>query len=111
MTFGERLRQIRKSRNVNQRDLAKTVGIDFTYISKIEAGSMKPPSAQVIHLLAQALETNEDELFALAGKIPAGLKTMLKDNPLLTELVGILSREKLPESVYREMIALAKVEV
>ncbi len=108
--FGERLREIRKSRNINQRDLAEQVGVDFTYISKIEAGSMKPPSAEVIHALAQALNTDEDELYCLAGKIPIGLKDALKDNPLLSELVGVLSKKKYPEWVYREMLALAKGE-
>ena len=36
MTFGERLRQLRKAKNLNQSELADKVGINFTYLSKIE---------------------------------------------------------------------------
>ena len=36
MTFGERLRQIRKERGLTLRKLADEAGVDFTYLSKIE---------------------------------------------------------------------------
>ncbi len=108
MTFGERLREIRKSRGISQRALAEMVQIDFTYISKIEAGSMEPPSAIVIRHMAQTLETDESELLSLSGKVPADLGRALKENPLLTELVCLLSRERLPDEVYRAMIAIGR---
>ncbi len=36
MTFGERIRELRKAKDLRQRDLAKKVQVNFTYISKIE---------------------------------------------------------------------------
>ena len=36
MTFGERVRQLRKAKNLTLRDLAAKVKINFTYFSKIE---------------------------------------------------------------------------
>jgi transcriptional regulator with XRE-family HTH domain len=42
MTFGERLRQLRRERQMNQRALAERAGIDFTYLSKLENGRMAP---------------------------------------------------------------------
>lgn len=71
MTFGERLHELRKHRRITQRDLAAQTGIDYTYISKIETGNTPPPSAATIHRMAEVLDTDEDELMVLAGKIPA----------------------------------------
>ncbi|MBW6503130.1 helix-turn-helix domain-containing protein [bacterium] len=87
-TFGERLREIRKSRNLTQRDLAEKVaarlkaddrrGFDFTYLSKIENDKTPPPSVAAILQLARILETDADELIALAGKVPPEFGETLK---------------------------------
>lgn len=104
MTFGERLREMRTSRNVSQRALADMVNIDFTYISKIEAGNMQPPSAVVIRHIAQALQTDERELLYLSGKAPSHLGAALKDNPLLTALVYQLAERRLPDGMYQAIL-------
>lgn len=70
MRFGERLRELRKQRGLTQRDLAGVVGVDFTYISKIENGHMPPPSEETIIKLARALRVDADELLSLAKKVP-----------------------------------------
>ncbi len=36
MNFSERIRALRKVKNLSQRDLAAQTGINFTYISRIE---------------------------------------------------------------------------
>ncbi len=108
MTFGERLRQIRKERKVSQRALADMVNIDFTYISKIESGRQAPPSAVVIRHIAQALQTDESELYYLSGKVPADLEPALKENPLLTELVCLLAQHRLSDGTYHAMIEMVQ---
>ena len=47
-TFGQLMKDLRRSRSISQRDLAIQVGVDFTYISKIENDRLPPPSAQTI---------------------------------------------------------------
>lgn len=111
MNFGSHLRRIRRERSMSQRSLADRVGIDFTYISKIERGHLAPPSEDVIRHLAQVLDTDENKLMNLAGKVPVGIKTMLQNNPLLTELLHILSEKKLPDEVYGKMLLLVSDEV
>ena len=81
MTFGERLRQLRLDRRMNQRSLAAQVSIDFTYLSKIENGRMDPPSADTIVKLAQALGANPDELLLLAHKVPQDLIPIITRSP------------------------------
>jgi transcriptional regulator with XRE-family HTH domain len=81
MTFGERLRQLRCDQRLNQRTLAARVGIDFTYLSKIENGRMLPPSAETIVKLAQALQAEADELLLLAHKVPQDLIPIITRSP------------------------------
>jgi HTH-type transcriptional regulator, competence development regulator len=81
MTFGERLRQLRRERQMNQRTLAARAGIDFTYLSKIENERMDPPAADTIVKLAQALGANPDELLLLAHKVPQDLIPVITQSP------------------------------
>lgn len=48
MEFRQRLKELRKDKRMSQRDLASRVGIDFTYLSKIETGAMPAPSKNTI---------------------------------------------------------------
>lgn len=71
-TFGKVIRQARKDKEYSQRELAKLIGVDYTYLSKLEndhAGY--PPSEDVIESLARHLDLSErkDELKRLAGRI------------------------------------------
>lgn len=71
MTFGARLRELRKERGLTLRGLAEAVGVDFTYLSKIEnekAGYL--PGADTIRALAEALQADPLELLELADKVP-----------------------------------------
>lgn len=108
MEFGRRLRDLRKQKNISQRDLAARVGIDFTYLSKIEGGRLAPPSEDVIRHIAQVLEADEDELINLAGKVPKDLKAVLEESPQAVELLRVLSERKLPDETYRQMLDLAR---
>ena len=59
MTFGERVKELRKARGVSQRELARRVGIDFTYRSTIENDRMEPPSEGTIRRIAEALDAEQ----------------------------------------------------
>lgn len=108
MEFGRRLRELRKQRNISQRDLAAQVGIDFSYLSKIEGGRLAPPSEEVIRHIAQELAADADELINLAGKVPKDLKAVLEGSPQAVELLRVLSERKLPDDTYRQMLNLVR---
>src|SRR5213594_2416665 len=67
-TFGQRIRELRKAKNLTQRELAERVaarlkeedrrGFDFTYLSKIENDKMPPPSTIAIMQLAKELDAH-----------------------------------------------------
>ena len=89
MEFPERLRYLRKEAQMSQRELAERIGVDFTYLSKIENRRVEPPSETVLKSisreLAEALGKDEtelaDELITLAGKVPSDLAETLARNP------------------------------
>ena len=99
MEFGERLRELRKQAGISQRELAESVGIDFTYLSKIENNRVEPPREVVIrkisHELASKLKIDEkklaDELTTLAGKVPFDVAEILSKNPLALAQLRSLS--------------------
>ena len=84
MTFGERIRELRKGKNLSQRDLATEVKVNFTYISKIENEKLDfgdYPSEELILKLAKALEADADELLILAKKVPEDVKKRVMQRP------------------------------
>lgn len=89
MEFAERLRSLRREARLSQRELAEKIGVDFTYLSKIENRRVEPPSEAVLQriseVLAGILGRNQtelaDELITLAGKVPSDIADTLTRNP------------------------------
>ncbi|MFC1962787.1 helix-turn-helix domain-containing protein [Chloroflexota bacterium] len=92
--FGERLRELRKKAGLSQRVLAVNVGVDFSYLSKLENGVLPPPSEKVILRLAEILGTDKDELLTLAGRVPSDIRQMLQDPEALQLLRSENERKK-----------------
>jgi transcriptional regulator with XRE-family HTH domain len=80
-SFGRRIRELRRTKGLTQRQLASVLEIDFTYLSKLENNRGEPPGDQTIRNLARALGADEEELFALAGKIPKELRVRAAEDP------------------------------
>ncbi|MEM7760274.1 MAG: helix-turn-helix transcriptional regulator [Cyanobacteria bacterium P01_A01_bin.40] len=79
--FGKLIRQARKERKYSQRELAKLLKIDFTYLSKLENNRADyAPKEEVIRGLAKHLQLNEEELIFLAGRIPQQEEDLLKQH-------------------------------
>src|SRR5690606_17870800 len=84
MRFGEKLRELRKAKNLSQRDLAARVGINFTYISKIENEKLdfaQFPSEELIRKMAAELDADEEELLLLAQKVPDRIRKRVIERP------------------------------
>ncbi|KHK01813.1 PAS domain S-box protein [Desulfovibrio sp. TomC] len=84
--FGERIRSRRLARLAEDntftlRRLAGRLGIQPSYLSRLERGA--PPSLSEDHIqaLARELGDDADALLALAGKIPGDVRRLLLDSP------------------------------
>ncbi len=76
--LGRRLKELRGQAGLTQRELARRVGVNYSYISKIEHGAMAPPGEKLIERLASVLGADEEELTALAGRIPSDVIEILR---------------------------------
>ena len=88
MQFGEYLRRERQRRYEHDaafslRAMATRVGIEPSYLSKVERGQQPPPSEQTISRLAEDLDLDPDVLLALAGKVSSDLQRVIMKRPNL----------------------------
>ena len=84
MRFGDRIKNLRKAKNLSQRALGDLVGVTFTYISKVENEKLDfgdYPSEELICKLAKALGEDEDELLVLAKKVPEQIRNRVLQRP------------------------------
>jgi transcriptional regulator with XRE-family HTH domain len=101
-TFGVRVKELRRAKGLGQRALAATVGVSFTYISRVETESLDfgPfPSEELILKLAKALEADADELLLLAQKIPQPIRQRVLERPEAFRKLAALDDEALDRLV------------
>ncbi len=102
MQFGQRVRAIRKSKDLTQRQLAHRLGVSFSYISKVENERLQfgdYPSEKFIHKLADELDADEDELLLLADKVPAGIRKRIREKPEAFRAISSLDDKALDRLV------------
>ncbi len=100
MKLGDRIRQLREQSSLTQGQLAHSSAVSQGYLSQLENGEVKNPSAAVLLRVAEAMHIDPDELFEAAGyPTVRTLRRMYQDfestidESLLSYLAG-LSREK-----------------
>jgi transcriptional regulator with XRE-family HTH domain len=84
--FGTYLRESRTRKGTpafSVRKLADRVGIEPSYLSKIERGQQPPPGEGTIRKLAEELGEDPDVMLALAGKVPTDLLEVIRARPRL----------------------------
>jgi transcriptional regulator with XRE-family HTH domain len=65
--LGEYIRAQREGLGISQRRLAARAGIHHSYLARMEAGDYARPAPAVLHRIAEALDLEPEDLFALAG--------------------------------------------
>ena len=85
------------------RQVAARIGVEPSYLSKIERGLEAPPSESKIRALARELNEDPDALLALAGKVALDLQTAIRKRPLvLPRLIRVV--KKLPDTAVQRMV-------
>ena len=88
MSFGDFIRERREEKraadpNYSLRRVAASIGVEPSYLSKIERGEQPPPSEETIIALAKELDEDPDVLLALAGKVSKELQAIIRKRPKL----------------------------
>jgi transcriptional regulator with XRE-family HTH domain len=84
--FAERLKSLRKQRNLSQTELGGLVDVHYTHIGRYERGSSRP-AADTLNRLAQALGVSGDYL--LEGAHEQAAVARFEDRELLTQFQEI----------------------
>lgn len=93
MSFGSFLRgrreRLRKDdARYSLRQVAARIGVEPSYLSKVERGLVAPPSEGTTVRLAADLDLDPDALLALAGKVSSDLLEAIRKRPeLFAELI------------------------
>lgn len=89
------------------RRLASRIGVEPSYLSKIERGIEAPPSETTIRALARELDEDPDFLLGLAGKVADDLRRAICRRP---RLIPSLIREvdPLPDTAVQRIVHSAR---
>jgi transcriptional regulator with XRE-family HTH domain len=86
--FGKYIRNRReelraRDREFSVRKVAARLGVQPSYLSKVERGEQAPPTEAKIAALAEILGEDTDVLLALAGKVSSDLRDVIVLRPKL----------------------------
>ena len=93
MAFGgyvqsQRQERFKNDKRFSVRQVAGRIGVEPSYLSKVERGDAAPPSEETIKRLATDLNVDQDVLLALAGKVSSDLREVICRRPkLFAELI------------------------
>jgi transcriptional regulator with XRE-family HTH domain len=105
-SFGETIKRHRRDLGLTQRQVAEKLGIDVTYLSKLENGRGEAPSEKLARELATELRADPEELLALAGRVPTEIRELAQDD---VEFARFLRRlPEMDESQRRKLYRQAK---
>lgn len=80
MELGAYLRHRRQAADLSLRKLAGLVHVHPAYLSRVERG-LVPPSDSLLQAIAEALHTEREEFFLLAGRIPESWQHAIAASP------------------------------
>lgn len=106
MKLGDRIRQLRDRQGLTQGQLAASSSVSQGYLSQLENGEVKNPSAAVLLRVALAMRIDPDELFEAAGYTTArALRRMYEDyeSTVDSELYSYLAN--LPRDRQRRLLS------
>ena len=106
--FGTLLKEVRRSKQVSQRELAERVGVDFSYISKIENNRLAPPAADTIVKICEALDVPSEVLLAHSGKVSSEIKDAITASPAAVRFMNQIQEMKLTDDEWGKLSANLK---
>ena len=88
--FGDYIRKQREKRkqadsSFSVRQVASRIGVEPSFLSKVERNIEPPPSEEKIIAIADDLDEDADVLLAMAGKVSSDLKLIICKRPALFE--------------------------
>jgi len=103
MTFGEKVKNARKQKNISQDDLAAAMEVSRRTVTSWETDRALPRSRRVYEKLASFLEVNinyllsEDDAFVLEATEKYGMRAGKNAQKLMAEVTGLFAGGEMAE--------------
>lgn len=89
-----------KDKSYSLRQVASRMGVEPSYLSKVERG-LENPSEEFVRTISKELNVNEDTTLALGGKVSSEVQEIILKNPkAFTELLKAL-RDSPPDAILK----------
>ncbi len=102
-TFGVILKELRRNKEVSQRDLADKIGVDFSYISKVENDRLPPPAADTIVKICAVLNIPAEVLLAESGKVSSNITGLIGSSQEAIKFMLRASDMKLTDEEWKNL--------
>jgi transcriptional regulator with XRE-family HTH domain len=80
MDFGSILRRLRLNSGASIKTLAPELGVNYTYLSKLENNEARP-SEELVERVSKYFRYSSSELFLAAGRVPPDILEILRTHP------------------------------
>jgi transcriptional regulator with XRE-family HTH domain len=110
--FALLLRCFRERADFSCNELARAVGVDPSYISRLERAEREPPRRRVVAAIAHALQlaaADQDRLLVSAGYAPAAIAALGQWDPTLQAVAEVLTDPQVPADAleqFRGVVAI-----
>lgn len=108
ITYGKLLKELRRQKNVAQRDLANSVGVDFSYISKIENDRLQPPSAETTIKICKVLGVASEGLLSLSGKVSSEMRDTITSSQSAIKFLNVVKEMQLTDEEWEKLTTKLK---
>lgn len=98
----KKLKELRKSSDMSQKDVAEKLHIDRTVYTKYENGTLKP-NQERLHKLAEIFGVNVSEFEKCTAAVIPDTSALLKNKRLLTMLLEDYDQVIIPDTVLNEL--------
>lgn len=97
--FGDKLKSLRKSRNLTQEELASKINVSKWAVASYEQGRTSP-SIEVLIRICETLDTSSDYMLGISDNLPIKLNTVgLSDEEtrLLLQFLSVVEQNRTPK--------------
>lgn len=101
ISIGQRIQELRKSKDMSQTKLAKKIGVSLTQLQRYENKGVQPP-ADVLRNLADTFNVSVDYL--IYGNKDEKAQQSIKDNELLSQFKAIEELDSKDRSTIKDLI-------
>ena len=103
MTFGEKIKTLRKAQGMTQKDLAEALGLSLRTISNYETGGLRPRHDATYDALAELFHVpkayffTEEDAFIMAAQARYGTRGAEDARELVDGVIGLFAGGKLDD--------------